>query len=123
MPELNPPLEVEIAEGLLEEDRRGAERHDCSEATPCTIPLTGQRFWARVRNVSQTGVGLVTNRPFPAKTRLLVVLPASAALAPHKLRVNVIHCSRYTDGNWLLGCRFAAPLGGEELETLFRQWR
>jgi hypothetical protein len=67
-----------------------------------------------VHNVSETGIGLIAERPFKAGMILSVELPGQ----PHAAAsLRVVHSSKQ-QGNWLIGCEFPKRLSIQEVRAL-----
>lgn len=67
-----------------------------------------------IHNVSETGIGLIADRPFKAGMILSVELPGQ----PQKVTsLRVAHSSKQR-GNWLIGCVFPKRLSLEEIRAL-----
>ena len=71
-----------------------------------------------VFDVSQTGLGLVINRSFPASTVLSVRLQTGGRKPSRTLLVRVRHCSPRENGEWLVGCTFVVKLKDADLKDL-----
>ena len=118
------PLDPEPGQSgqcLTEADRRGEPRHTCAESVRCFAPVLGQRCWARVKDVSPTGVGLVLGRSVRPRTPLVITGPDTDS-AGLEVRVEVAHCTRCCGDYWLVGCRFDARLSQGELLKLLTHW-
>jgi hypothetical protein len=75
-------------------------------------------WMAELRDVSQTGLGLVVNRSFPPATVLTVRLQTSNHLYSRTMLVRVKHSVPQPDGGWLVGCTFVVKLKEAELREL-----
>lgn len=73
---------------------------------------------AELRDISQSGLGLVVNRPFPPATVLTVRLQTAARRFSRTMLVRVKHCAARPDGAWHVGCSFAVPLNDDQLKEL-----
>jgi hypothetical protein len=81
--------------------------------------LRPENAWmAEVRDVSQTGLGLAINRPFPPAAVLTVRLLTSGHKYSRAMLVRVKHCAPQPDGGWLIGCTFVVKLEEAELRGL-----
>jgi hypothetical protein len=98
-------------------ERRRLPRVECSETTRCQT--TGLTFWARVKDVSKSGLGLVLCQKISVGT-LVTATPWRTAKA---LRAKVGHCTQITAGSWLAGCEFNTALSDDELEKLVKTLR
>jgi hypothetical protein len=75
---------------------------------------------ARVRDISDNGMGLVLHRAFDLGTELSIELPAEVNRPLRSLRVSIVHVTALDEGQWLLGCEFVQELHPEELDALRR---
>lgn len=76
---------------------------------------------ARVKDISQGGVGLFMRHRFRPGTYLAVELRAASGTLLRAVSVRVIHARAVLlDGTpcWHLGCAFEQPLGEEDLAAL-----
>ena len=107
----------EIAAG---DERRRAERYACG-----LQPLisewgssVGESSFARVRDISTTGVGLIT----PARVRpgrvLVIKLQFEGQRQSRPLLVRVIHSTQQGDGSWVSGGSFVRGLSEDELGAI-----
>jgi len=101
---------------------RGTVRYRCAPATVGRIRVEAvegdnefQSAW--FVDLSRGGVGLRMLRPIPVGTEIQISLrsPAKGLLA---FQAFVVHSTVQTDGEWLIGCRFATEIGNEELDEL-----
>jgi hypothetical protein len=67
-----------------------------------------------VHNVSETGIGLIADRPFKAGMMLSVELPGQPQAT---MSLRVVHSSKQP-GNWLIGCAFPRRLSVQEVRAL-----
>jgi hypothetical protein len=67
-----------------------------------------------VQNVSETGIGLVSERPFKAGMTLTIELPGQLQ---ELTSLRVVHSSKHGK-SWLIGCTFARRLSPQELRAL-----
>ena len=101
-----------------------------SERFPCDVPATcqppsdwkrgGQKWVARVRDVSTGGLCLVLGRRFERGAGLAIELPGADPDSQSTLLVRVMRVQAEEGGAWALGCAFISPLSDEELEALAR---
>ena len=78
----------------------------------------GQKWLARVRNVSTSGLCLVLNRRLERGAGLAIELPGTDSDSPSTLLVRVMNIRAEGAGAWILGCAFVSPLSDEELQAL-----
>jgi hypothetical protein len=115
------PLSSERNSALLPE-RRVRVRYSSNLMTLCQKDAAQvDDFWwtARVRDISSSGVSLLSNRPFELET-LLVIEPV---LPPRELTrslppARVVRQCEHGEGGWILGCQFTSNLSEEELRAL-----
>ena len=73
---------------------------------------------AQLRDVSQTGIGLVVNRTFPPGTVLTVRLQTGSRKFSRTMLVRVKHSAAQANGDWVIGCTFVVKLKDDELREL-----
>jgi hypothetical protein len=73
---------------------------------------------ATLRDLSQTGLGLVVNRSFPPATVLTVRLQTGSRKYSRTMLVRVKHCAAQPSGEWHVGCSFVVKLKDDELAEL-----
>ncbi len=101
-------------------DRRAAIRHHPNRrSTDCEVEAAEkeERWPATVWDISQSGVGLLVERPFDPGTLLEVELEGSRQHPGQVLSMRVIRVHRHEKG-WLLGCALETALLPEELGRL-----
>lgn len=101
-------------------DRRAAVRHFVRpDVTGTASVAKNQRPWkAVIHDLSTTGIGLFLNQSFDPKTDLAVELYSPDMLLCYTVLTRVVHCSRQSNGSWLVGCRFVRELSEDELQNL-----
>jgi len=100
-------------------ERRISVRYASDEDALCH--LGGNHFecsWAKVLDVSQTGIGLILDRALKAGRRLTLEFPEAGSSVRRSLGARVMHCTLQADESWLVGCRFDIPLAEYELRGL-----
>jgi len=114
------PLEVGRSAIPSGKERRQAVRYLCGHRTmlqPISLrevaPLPVQ-----VRDISATGLGLVSRVPLALGTFISLELQSMLSGTTRRLRARVIHTTRQRNGSWLLGCMLADELESEELHGL-----
>lgn len=99
-------------------EKRAWVRCPCSARCQVrTYGLPSEVFeWAAVRDVCPDGVGLVvTSRIDPGA---ILDLEFRGVQFPRAVVAGVVHATQLGDGDWLIGCKFAHPLSGDELHLL-----
>src|SRR5262249_51249130 len=99
------------------DDRRAWVRYPCSLETlyqPGTGRLDQQWWFARVCDISSTGVGLILPQHFSPGTQLAIALHSSEQDLSQTLEAKVVHVEPYEGGSWILGCIFVNPLSEDE---------
>jgi hypothetical protein len=101
-------------------NRRALLRQLCGPQTTGRLRAasTGGTLWARVRDVSTGGVGLLVSRPLAPGSFLAVELRAPGMRYPLVLEARVAHTNLQPDGSWLLGCILLYKLPEEMLPAL-----
>ena len=101
-------------------ERRAAERHLCPLEVTCR--RTGAKpedCWrARVRDVSEMGIGLVLPYPLERGMMLTLDLAFPEESRPRLLGVCVIHSTVRDEGGFAVGCVFDARLRKEDVSAL-----
>ncbi len=100
-------------------DCRRWVRFPCSVETVCSgldlVPV--DQAPARIVDISPGGLGLLTVCEFEPGIILNVELPGETD-APRRRMVRVVHVRDRGNGDWFLGCEFAALLAPETLHAL-----
>jgi hypothetical protein len=74
--------------------------------------------WARVHNLSASGVGLLVSQHLEPGTLLMLELRNTRQRLTLVLVARVIHSTPQPDGSWLGGCVFAEKIDGADLQAL-----
>ncbi len=100
-------------------ERRVTVRFDSTQETPCHYATTDQIEcrWARVRDISTGGLGLIMDCSLETGKRLIVELP-TRNLTPQGISATVIYNIDNGNGTWVMGCAFVKPLAEQELSAL-----
>src|SRR5262249_24020335 len=103
-------------------DRRASPRYPCSISTSCRLlGKQHQTFWpAAVQDISQGGLGLVTDVHLKQGTILLIMLALAGGRYSRPLIARVKRATKQAGGDWLLGCTWACKLTDEEIQALFQ---
>jgi hypothetical protein len=91
-------------------NRRGAVRHECPQDRQHLLIVIHchQARWARLHDVSKSGIGLCASGPFEPGAEVFLRFCGDGATSP-RLRGEVRYSERRHDGTWALGCRLDAP--------------
>ena len=118
-----PPISDQDGKGTGPEgkNRRAYQRRRCERLH--TVRLLArpdlQSFWAMVHDVDPQGLGLVLAHPLDEGAVLAVHLRGARRDGLScVLSGRVRHCTRWTGGEWLVGCKLSRPLTDEELAAL-----
>jgi hypothetical protein len=101
-------------------DRRLTVRY-ASEHRTFVQPSPGNSgvLWkARVRDISDNGMGLILHQAFEPGVELSIELPAEVNHPLHLLRASIVHVSALEEGQWLVGCEFLQLPNQEEMDAL-----
>jgi hypothetical protein len=111
---------IQAGQALTEVDRRGAPRYSCDHLVGFVALSAdgGEPGSARARNLSRTGIRLLTDRPFKARSRLNLCFPGITSAAFRTLAAHVVYAYQDNVGSWVLGCTFDEPLSQAELDAL-----
>jgi hypothetical protein len=106
------PVSAGIPTSRPQGERRAAIRYQCKQKFSYFLTPKSERLFARVRNISVTGIGLVMSRPLDRGAVLTIELKAM------QLSGRVIHSTRDAAGTWLVGCQFDTKLSEAKLLEL-----
>ena len=108
------------ASGPNSAERRASVRYYFSNdpARQPSATLTENRWMARVRDISATGVGLLCDRAFDGGRLLRIELQAAEAKAVLPLEACVVRSVKQAGGDWLVGAAFIEKLTEEQLRGL-----
>jgi hypothetical protein len=101
-------------------ERRAAVRHLGNPRNrDCEVEAAEkeERWQARVRDISQSGMALIVARPIDPGTLLEVELEPTVGRQGIVLSMRVVHIRRH-EKRWLLGCELEIALGPEDLARL-----
>jgi PilZ domain len=103
-------------------ERRRAVRYACKLQTACVvISLTDPLLLkVKVRDLSQTGIGLVLGNRLPPGTFLAVKLQGPGQPQPRVVRAQVMHSTVLTGDKrtWIMGCSFVGALSQDDIKML-----
>jgi hypothetical protein len=108
----------DVQSGPPGEERRRAPRFQCLRMISCAVRQSEERIWARVRDISVSGIGLVATNKIEAGTPLIIELKSVALLPTLTLPARVAHATPRASGSWLIGCQFDEPLTDEQVQAL-----
>jgi hypothetical protein len=107
-------------------ERRAWVRYPCNLETLCQ-PGEGrldQPWWfAKVRDLSQHGIGLILNRPFELGDQLTVALYSPTLDVSRTLEARVAHIEPAEPGTWVVGCAFQQAISAEEMRAFWSEQR
>lgn len=102
-------------------ERRTNVRHTTRVKNPCPVIRVAEDgpWFATIRNVSEDGIGLISNRPFRVGVLLTVELPDRRGELGKPRLLRVTHV-RAQEGKqwWVLGGAFMNRLAPDEVEAL-----
>jgi c-di-GMP-binding flagellar brake protein YcgR len=100
-----------------EADRRVWVRYPANLETTYQTPGQAEqkRLSARVRDISQGGINLLTQQSFQPGDLLSVELPAADGQNVHTVLACIVRVNQEGE-DWALGCIFSRELGDEDLE-------
>jgi hypothetical protein len=105
---------------LAASERRGAMRHCCPLEVACRV--TGapreESWMARVRDLSEMGIGLVLAYPLKPGTSLTLGVQFPDEKEPRLLGVCVVHSTPRDEGGFAVGCVFEDRLRRKDLRAL-----
>jgi hypothetical protein len=99
-------------------ERRAVARLPCGRHGPTRLVVQHgpAAHWARPRDVSVHGIGLVLAHPVEAGSALTIRLRPRSDRPARSLAVSVVHARGGPDGTWLVGCAFDRALTPDELD-------
>lgn len=103
-------------------ERRRAPRYPSRAMILCRLAgaAAGDDLRVQVRDVSDTGVGLVLDRPVARGALLVLEFPATGSNAAHVACARVAHCSELPEGGHLAGCQLQSELTPDVLDAMIR---
>jgi hypothetical protein len=101
-------------------ERRAVIRHQPSRELLCivNVALGGNRWPARVADVSTDGIGILSDCWLPTETMLLIDLGAPAETAARVFLGHLRHATRRPSGGYHLGARLVNHLSSEQILDL-----
>ena len=101
----------------FEKEQREAERFPSGPNVACVFasPVVEDFGPIRIKNISMTGIGLLSNKTLVVGMRLTVKLTNSAKNASRTMLVRVAHVTPQPGGVFLIGGTLDTPLTYEEL--------
>jgi hypothetical protein len=73
---------------------------------------------ALIRDLSASGIGLITRQEFPIGTHILIQIKNEILDVTYDLLAKVVHVSEKRKDQYILGCEFTRGLTQAELETM-----
>jgi len=98
-------------------DRRASVRYEFSAAARPAAAVSPNRWPARVRDLSSSGIGLMCERAFDSGRLLTVELQAPRGETV-LLHICVVRSVTQPGGGWLVGAAFTEPLEPKQLGQL-----
>jgi hypothetical protein len=111
------PVE-ELADGGMEVERRAVVRYLCDREVVYSRFSKRERLWARVRNVSINGIGLLLSAPIAPGTDLKIEMQTMDPGIPLTLVARVVHATMQEEESWIVGCKFLTRPTEEHLLAL-----
>lgn len=101
-------------------ERRAAERFPVNVDTACTFlsPVLEDFPTARIKNISNDGIGLIVSEKLSAGLLVALSLGNSARGFSKTLLVRITHVTPQTGGTFLVGGKFEQPLTYEDLRSM-----
>src|SRR5947209_5235038 len=108
------PVEEEVVPPPPAEERRVSARLPSAQEATCrkVADEAGRRWEARIRDVSEYGVGLVLAQTIDPGTLLAIDLESPGG-AVRSVLARVVHVTLLDSGEWVAGCAFVAELTDE----------
>jgi hypothetical protein len=110
---------VELCAETHKHERRQAPRFiTAREASSSPLSARDTKVPVLVRDVSTSGIGIVSSRRFERGTLLLIEIQGSTEEVPPLLVGKVAHVTARSSGDWLVGCELARALTEDEVRAL-----
>lgn len=106
-------------------ERRAWVRYPCNLRTlyqPGGNRLDQHWWFAKVRDISTHGIGMILERSFDPGTRLTIALYSSDQDISRTVEAIVVHMQPQ-DGRYVVGCTFDAPIEENELQAFWSDQR
>jgi c-di-GMP-binding flagellar brake protein YcgR len=101
-------------------ERRRAVRHSCKQLLP--VPVLArpsfQKSTAYLKDISATGLGLITQGRMDRGCALLVQLRGDQPGATVTHLARVVHSRRQGSKHWFVGCQLACRLTADEIQRV-----
>jgi len=110
--------EEELSDNGLEVERRAVVRYLCDREITYSPVMSRERSWARVRNISSHGIGLLLGTPLEPGTDMVVDMKTMDPRISLSLVARVVHSTMQEEGNWLVGCKFLTRPTEEQVLAL-----
>jgi hypothetical protein len=110
--------EEELSDNGLEVERRAVVRYLCDREITYSPVMSRERFWARVRNISSHGIGLLLGTPLEPGTDMVIDMKTMDPRISLSLVARVVHSTMQEEGNWLVGCKFLTRPTEEQVLAL-----
>jgi hypothetical protein len=94
---------------------------NCRPAVSLSRSELGTTWLGKVLDISLTGIGFSTSRPFAPGTVLLIELSSDPDGSPLCVPARVVHTAPKRKMRWIIGCEFTSPLSPEELQIILAQ--
>jgi hypothetical protein len=109
-----------FATEFLSTERRALIRYPWSPEISCHLLSPNRRvsWWARVHDISGSGIGLTLNTEFRVGAKLTIELHSLSRGYASALQAKVVHCAEQAEGTWKVGCSFERELREDELRDL-----
>jgi hypothetical protein len=117
-------FQSEQSQGLLKIERRISVRYPSKQDMTCqpTVCLSnnevGTIWLGRVLNISPSGIGFTTSRPFGPGRMLIVDLSDESKGTSLRRPARVVPAIRKTKNRWIIGCEAISSFCQKELQIL-----
>lgn len=102
----------------MDGERRAVVRYLCDREVFYFPLWSGERLWARVRDISVYGIGLLLSAPMEIGTDLAIDMRTMNPRLPLALVARVVDVTMQEEGCWIVGCRFLTRPTEEDLLSL-----
>jgi hypothetical protein len=117
-------FQLEHRKKVCKSERRARLRYPSEHDMNCRPAISlskndqGTTWLGRVLDVSLTGIGFSTSRPFAPGTVLLLDLSDERDGISLCVPARVVHTAPKSKMRWIIGCEFTCPLSPEELQSM-----
>jgi serine/threonine protein kinase len=101
-------------------DRRGRVRYPSQKEVECLFieERNPCGCWAKIRDISASGIGLIFHRQFETGTVLGIKLPRAGPKPTRTLMARVVRAQEQASATWIVGCAFIQEINELDIRVL-----